>query len=120
MPPRTSVTKTREPRIERLAVVTRNGAIRTPRILNCLPSAKREHDWGVQAATDSGAVAAPAALPAKVDLRNDTWWPIGDQEATGSCVGWATADGVLRWHFTRAGRIAKGNKLSVRYLWMAA
>ena len=42
------------------------------------------------------------------------------QEATGSCVGWAVADGVLRWHFTTAGRIAKGDKLSVRYLWMDA
>jgi len=122
MPPTSSATKTREHKIERLAVVTRNGSVRTPRILNCLPSPNQEHDWGMQAAHDSGAVAAPkaAAIPAKIDLRNDTWWPIGDQEATGSCVGWATADGLLRWHFTKAGRIVKGNKLSVRYLWMAA
>jgi C1A family cysteine protease len=102
-------------------VVTRKGSMRTPRILNCLPSPNRERDWGMQAAADAGAVAAPkAAVPASVDLRNDTWWPVGDQGATGSCVGWAAADGLLRWHFTRAGRISKGNKLSVRYLWMAA
>jgi hypothetical protein len=27
---------------------------------------------------------------------------------------------VLRWHFSTAGRIGKGDALSVRYLWMAA
>jgi hypothetical protein len=95
--------------------------MRTARILNCLPSPERERDWGIVAAAASGALAArPARMPARKDLRDDSWWPIGDQAQTGSCVGWATADGVLRWHFTTAGRIPPGDRLSVRYLWMAA
>jgi C1A family cysteine protease len=93
----------------------------TPRILNCVESPNQERDWGPEAAYRSGAVAAAAgALPDKVDLRDDTWWKVGDQGATGSCVGWATADGVLRYHFTEAARIKQGVCLSVRYLWMAS
>lgn len=119
MPPRHSPTPT--PDEQRLTVAIRSGPMRTPRVLNCLPSPNRERDWGIRAATGSGTVAAgPAKQPKAVDLRDDEWWPIGDQGNTGSCVGWATADGVLRWHFTTAGRIGKGEQLSVRYLWMAA
>ena len=44
-------------------------------------------------------------VPARKDLRQ-SWWRIQDQGSTGSCVGWAAADGVLRWHFVKAGRIA--------------
>ncbi|MGZ4691159.1 MAG: C1 family peptidase [Acidimicrobiia bacterium] len=96
-------------------------ATKTRRILNCLPSPHPEHDWGIHAAVRAGVItAAPAKLPSSKDLRDDSWWPIGDQEATGSCVGWATADSVLRWHFSTRGRIQKGEQLSVRYLWMAA
>jgi C1A family cysteine protease len=62
---------------------------------------------------------ASAAVPASKDLR-EKWWEIGDQGATGSCVGWATADSVLRWHFVNAGRFSKEDHLSVRYVWMAA
>jgi hypothetical protein len=120
MPPSTT-SGTAGPQPEHRRGVTRKGSMRTPRILNCVPSPNRERDWGMHAAIAADAGPAPtAAIPAKMDLRNNTWWPIGDQEATGSCVGWATADGLLRWHFTRAGRISKGNRLSVRYLWMAA
>ena len=36
-----------------------------------------------------------SALPASVDLR-EVWWKINDQASTGSCVGWGTADGLLR------------------------
>jgi hypothetical protein len=62
---------------------------------------------------------ADTSFPVSVDLRAD-WWDIGDQGATGSCVGWATADSVLRWHLVRAGRIAEADSLSVRFIWMAA
>ena len=88
------------------------------RILNVVPSKDVERDWSFQAAEDSGALAA-APLPAAIDLRED-WWKIGDQGQTGSCVGWACADGVLRWHFVKTGRLAADEKLSVRQVWMAS
>ena len=78
----------------------------TRRILNCVPSPDPESDWKYHNAEDAG-VLAIAEVPSAKDLRDDTWWKIGDQGATGSCVGWATADSVLRWHLAQAGRIAK-------------
>jgi hypothetical protein len=36
-------------------------------------------------------------------------------------VGWGTGDGVLRWHFVKKGKLTdKTQRLSVRYIWMAA
>jgi Papain family cysteine protease len=64
-------------------------------------------------------VSAPARLPSSKDLRAE-WWKINDQKSTGSCVGWATADSMLRWHFTKAGRVARTTLLSPRFVWMAA
>jgi hypothetical protein len=92
----------------------------TTRILNCVPSEKTETDWQLHNAQDAGLVAAGArATPASKDLR-ESWWKIGDQGATGACVGWATADSVLRWHMVQAGRLAKNEPLSPRFPWMAA
>jgi hypothetical protein len=90
------------------------------RITNCVPSANMADDW-LLADADAVAVVAPEpeVLPEMVDLRED-WWQVGDQEATGSCVGWASADSVLRWHFVKNERLAPDNLLSVRYIWMAA
>jgi Papain family cysteine protease len=88
------------------------------RILNVLPSKDTATDWTLESAVDAGVLAA-AALPAKVDLRED-WWEIGNQEQTGSCVGWACADGVLRWHLVQAGKLQPGEHLSVRQVWMAS
>jgi hypothetical protein len=88
------------------------------RVLNCLPSKRKEEDWTIDHARGAGVLAA-AALPASVDLRQ-TWWSIGDQKATGSCVGWATADSVLRWHFVQASKLLKTHRLSPRFIWMAA
>ena len=89
------------------------------RILNCIPSKKTENDWHIENALAAGIIQAPAAIPASVDLR-ETWWPIRDQLDSGSCVGWGTGDSVCRWHFVKAGKLAKDQMLSVRYLWMAA
>jgi Papain family cysteine protease len=89
------------------------------RILNCEPSRDTHNDWPIGSAEESGMLAAPAKLPPSVDLRQ-SWWKIGNQGDTGACVGWATADSVLRWHFVQAGRLAKTDLLSVRYVWMAA
>ena len=89
------------------------------RILNCRPSPKVEEDWTLENAQESDLLAAAPALPPSKDLRAK-WWAVGDQGSTGSCVGWATADSVLRWHFVKAGRIKGGERLSPRFVWMAS
>lgn len=90
------------------------------RICNLLPSKNTENDWLFSNALASGALAAaPAALPASVDLRKP-WWTIGDQGQTGSCVGWASAEGVVRYHMVMAGRLASNLPLSPRFVWMAS
>jgi hypothetical protein len=93
----------------------------TTRILNCVPSPATDSDWRLHNAEDAGLLASSArAAPRSKDLRDDTWWKIGDQGATGACVGWASTDSVLRWHLVQAGRLAKNEPLSVRFPWMAA
>jgi hypothetical protein len=89
------------------------------RICNLVPSRDTERDWRVEHAITAGALAAPAALPVKVDLRQP-WWEVGDQSTTGSCVGWATADGVMRYLLAKAGRLGKSQLLSPRFVWMAS
>ena len=90
------------------------------RMFNLVPSRNTEHDWGPQAAVSAGVVAAaPLALPASVDLRAP-WWDIGDQMTTGSCVGWSSTDGVARYHFVKANKLGKTEKLSPRFTWMAS
>jgi hypothetical protein len=101
------------------ATVAARKAGGSARILNCLPSTHQADDWDIASAQATGMLAARAPIPASVDLRAD-WWKIGDQGATGSCVGWAAADSVLRWHHVKAERIEPGDKLSVRFAWMAA
>jgi hypothetical protein len=85
------------------------------RVLNCAPSRIRPEDvdptYGTHPLED--------IFPEKVDLRK-SWWDIGNQGETGSCVGWAVADSVLRWHFVEAGRLPEEKHLSARFMWMAA
>lgn len=94
-------------------------AIFSDRICNLVPSRDTARDWRFQDAITSGALAAPAALPTKVDLRQP-WWTIGNQSTTGSCVGWATADGVMRYHLVQANRLQQNQLLSPRFVWMAS
>ena len=89
------------------------------RICNLLPSKGTDTDWKLEQAIESGAIRAVAALPASVDLRRP-WWAVGDQEITGSCVGWASTDGVMRYHMHEAGKLSDKELLSVRYTWMAS
>jgi len=90
------------------------------RICNLVPSRATENDWTFENAVAAGALAAaPAAPPASVDLRA-AWWDIGNQESTGSCVGWGSTDGVARYHFVKAGRLDQRAKLSPRFTWMAS
>jgi C1A family cysteine protease len=88
-------------------------------ICNVVPSRATEQDWDFTASIESGALGAPAALPASVDLRAG-WWKVNSQEDTGSCVGWATADGVVRYHMVQTGRVAQDMLLSPRHVWMAS
>lgn len=89
------------------------------RICNLVPSRDTEKDWRLPDALAAGALAAPRALPASVDLR-EPWWTVGDQEDTGSCVGWASTDGVARYMFVKAGRLTPKDRLSPRFTWMAS
>jgi len=89
------------------------------RILNCIPSKEPEKDWQFTNAVSAGLFAAAPPIPPSKDLRED-WWEIGDQGYTGSCVGWATADSVLRWHYVKTGRVAQDQLISPRFIWMAA
>ena len=89
------------------------------RICNVVPSKGTETDFDYASSVASGAVTAGAPLPTSVDLRA-SWWKINDQEVTGSCVGWATADGVVRWHMVQAGKLDKNRMLSPRHVWMAS
>ena len=91
----------------------------TRRICNLVPSRGTETDWTFADATASGAMTAVAAPPPSVDLRA-AWWAIDDQEDTGSCVGWATAEGVVRYHMVSAGKLAKNVLLSPRFVWMGS
>lgn len=90
----------------------------TKRILNCLSSEDIKDDWRADDAREADILRA-ARYPDRFDLRED-WWKINDQLSTGSCVGWATADSILRWHFVKLGRINENTMLSSRFIWMAA
>ena len=89
------------------------------RICNVVPSKGTETDWTFQDAVASAALGAVSAPPASVDLRA-AWWTIGNQEDTGSCVGWATADGVARYQMVKANKLAKNVQLSPRFVWMGS
>ena len=89
------------------------------RILNVKPSPRQEEDWRPDNAAAAGLLAAAAAIPPSKDLRQ-SWWAVGDQGTTGACVGFATADSVLRWHYVKVGWITTNDLLSPRYVWMAA
>ena len=90
------------------------------RICNLVPSHNTERDWRIENAIESRAIAAPAAAPpSSVDLRA-AWWNIGNQESTGSCVGWASTDGVVRYHMVKASKLLQTERLSPRCTWMAS
>ena len=86
--------------------------------LNCISSLRQEEDWTIQEAFESGVISGEKDIPEECDLRED-WWDIRDQGETGACVGFATADGVLRWHYTKKEMIDEGVKISPRFIWMA-
>lgn len=92
---------------------------KTNRILNCIPSQNTQNDWAYGDALNAEFTKRSEKIRETVDLRED-WWKISDQGSTGSCVGWAAADGVLRWHFVKGNKISSSDLLSVRFIWMSA
>jgi hypothetical protein len=92
---------------------------RSPRVFNCVESHGQHKDWSLQKAKALGLSATKKTIPPAKDLR-EPWWNIGNQGSTGSCVGWALADSLLRYHFVKAGKLRKDEHISVRYIWMAA
>lgn len=88
------------------------------RILNCMPSIISEKDFSFDNAKSAGFIKG-TTIPEVIDLR-DGWWKINDQGSTGSCVGWATADSLLRWHFVNNKTLKPDELLSVRFVWMAS
>ena len=113
--PRRAVPPARPKKGPETKVVTTAGV----RVLNCIPSRDTADDWHVDSALAAGILEAAAPIPSAKDLR-EKWWAINDQGSTGSCVGWATADSVLRWDFAKAGRLIPKQWLSPRFIWMAA
>lgn len=91
---------------------------RKKKILNVVISKGKETDWKMDQAIADGLI--KEGYPQNLDLREESWWNVGDQVETGSCVGWAATDGMLRWHLVKAGKIKKKDRLSVRFTWMAA
>lgn len=89
------------------------------RVCNLVPSRDTAQDWTLADALTANALAAPLALPPAVDLRQP-WWTIGNQFNTGACVGWATADGIMRYHLVQADRLGQNERLSPRFVWMAS
>ncbi|WP_199121283.1 C1 family peptidase [Pedobacter sp. ASV28] len=98
----------------------KNKETRVHRILNCTPSIISEKDFSFEDAKGAGFVVNKLkVIPETIDLR-ENWWNINDQGSTGSCVGWATADSLLRWHYIKKKLIKNSDLLSVRFIWMAA
>lgn len=87
------------------------------RILNVIPSRGAKKNW--KAGLALGRSKVGVSIPEKVDLR-ESWWSIENQGNTGSCVGQALANGVLRYYLVKSGKILKTQKMSVRFIWTAS
>lgn len=94
----------------------RVAAAGTPRLLNVAESPDDVWD-----AIDAGRL-RDLDPPRELDLRKNRQWyrVVGDQEHTGSCIGWALADSVMRWQLVDDGRLPRNQRLSPRFVWMAS
>jgi hypothetical protein len=88
------------------------------RVLNVGPSPDRDEDHTPERAEACGHLRA-VDPPERVDLRAP-WYTVRDQGKTGSCVGWALADSVMWRQLVAADRLARDERLSPRFMWMAA
>jgi C1A family cysteine protease len=90
------------------------------RICNLVPSAATQNDFLFEHAVQAGLLKNILVnLAPHLDLR-EAWWDVGNQENTGSCVGWGSTDSVARYMFVKANRLAPTAKLSPRFTWMAS
>ena len=87
-------------------------------VLNVGPSPARGEDHTPDAAESAGHL-RPVDPPDEVDLRA-RWYTVRDQGKTGSCVGWALADSVMWRQLVEARRLEQDERLSPRFMWMAA
>ena len=87
-------------------------------VLNCIESKGTDADWTIADAADAALISMSTPIPATKDLRAP-WWRVDHQRDTGACVGFATARGVLRWHYVQAGWIQNNEVPSPRFIWMA-
>lgn len=95
-----------------------SGLPHKPYILNCVKSTGTESDWSFGDAADGSLLDTNCEPKPKLDLRRP-WWPVSDQGETGACVGYALADGVLRYMYEKHGLMTKKQKPSARFIWMA-
>jgi hypothetical protein len=93
-------------------------AVAPGRVLNVGQSPAREDDHTPDAAEAAGRLRA-VDPPSRVDLRAP-WYTVRDQGKTGSCVGWALADSVMWRQLVAAERLEPDERLSPRFMWMAA
>ena len=87
-------------------------------ILNCDVSDRPQDDWTIYDAVEGGFVDGEKEVPEEKDLRAK-WWKIDNQGENGACVGFATARGVLRWHYVENKKIFRCKLPSARFIWMA-
>jgi Papain family cysteine protease len=87
------------------------------RFFNVEASPARDEDWSA----DKDGRLEDKEPPAALDLRDGRgWYDVRNQRQTGSCVGYALADGVMRWQLVELGRLEADERLSARYIWMAS
>jgi Papain family cysteine protease len=87
------------------------------RLLNVEPSPAREQDWAAR----KGGRLKDKRPPKALDLRTGRpWFKVQDQGQTGSCVGYALADAVMRWQLVEQRRLEPTQRLSARFIWMAS
>ena len=100
--------------------VTDGAVAMSERIFSCIRSVVKvdEAVFGADATSRAMPISG-GAIPTEMDYR-EAWWKVGDQKRTGSCVGWAVGDGLIRWYLTKKNRLSPNEQLSVRYFWMAA
>ncbi|MBV6644985.1 MAG: C1 family peptidase [Cyclobacteriaceae bacterium] len=89
--------------------------------LNCETSPDQQEDWTYQKAIEEELIEVSVNIPAQKDLREGRdWWGIQDQKRTGACVGFACADGIMRWHLVEKNLIGIDDLISARFIWMAS
>jgi hypothetical protein len=91
----------------------------TPRPALIPSSPRADEDWTIDYAARIGAISESWPAPDSLDLR-EPWHSIGNQGRIAAPVGWAIADSVVRWQLVQTGRLGSKERLSPRFIWIAA